>query len=475
MNVQRPVQTLCLVLFMSLFSAGQVPPTDSPAGHQLAGWLAAYDGTKWDVYLEFLQKNFVSPPGRGFQDPAFRDRTGGFDLKKIEEETPTNVTALLQERASDRFAKLTLEVEAAEPHRILKIDVRPVERPAEFSLPPMSESDLIAALRKRLLEETAAGRFSGAVVVAGKGKPIFAEAYGQADREHHIPNTLKTRFSIASMNKMVTAVAIMQLVQAGKLRLDDPLAKYLTSYPNKELAAKVTIGELLTNTGGTGDIWGPEFDRHRLELRTLQDYINLYGNRPLRFEPGSRWEYSNFGFILLGAVIEKVSGESYYDYVREHIYNPAGMTSTGSEPEDQAIPDRSVGYTKMGANDWHPNTANLIYRGTSAGGGYSTVGDLLNFANALRENRLLDARHTALLTTGTIATPFGFDAYGFGVQTINGHQCFGHNGGSSGVNGDLEICQDSSYVVVVLANMDPPAAEKISEFIINRLPVAKPK
>ena len=127
---------------------------------------------------------------------------------------------------------------------------------------------------------------------------------------------------------------MLQLAQAGKLRLADALGKYLTNYPNKELAAKVTIGELLTNTGGTGDIWGPDYDKHRLELRTLQDYINLYGNRPLRFEPGSRWEYSNYGFILLGAVIEKVSGQSYYDYVREHIYVPAGMTSTGSEPED---------------------------------------------------------------------------------------------------------------------------------------------
>ena len=172
------------------------------------------------------------------------------------------MTALVQERAGDGFARLTLEVESPEPHRILKLDIHLVERPAEFALPHLSNLQLVAALRKRLDNEASADRFAGAVLVANQGKTLFAQAYGLADREHKIPNTLQTRFTIASMNKMFTAVATMQLVQAGKLALDDRLEKYLTDYPNKELAAKVTIGELLTNTGGTGDIWGPEYDQH---------------------------------------------------------------------------------------------------------------------------------------------------------------------------------------------------------------------
>jgi D-alanyl-D-alanine carboxypeptidase len=454
-------------------STAQAPQAESPAGQQLSAWLAAYDGADWNAYLQFLQKNCVSPPGPMLKDPMFRDRIGGFDLKKTENETPTTVTALLQEHTSDRFSRLVLQVEASEPHRILSFDMHPVERPAEFALKPMTEAELIAALGKRMQEEVAADKFSGAVLVAKDGKPIFAQAYGLADREHNIPDTLTTRFSIGSMNKMFTGVAVLQLAQAGKLKLDDPLGKYLTNYPNKELAAKVTISELLTNTGGTGDIWGPDYDKHRLELRTLQDYINLYGNRPLRFEPGSRWEYSNYGFILLGAVIEKVSGQSYYDYVREHIYVPAGMTSTASEPEDQTKPNHSIGYTKMGAgmgtDSWHPTTGTLSYRGTSAGGGYSTVGDLLAFANALQENKLLDPQYTKLLTTAKVKNPFGFDAYSFGVQTMNGLQCFGHNGASPGSNGDLEICRDSTYTVIALANIDPPAAEQASQFVINRL------
>jgi D-alanyl-D-alanine carboxypeptidase len=475
MNFTRLVQTVCLVLLMSSLSAAQQPATETPAGRQFAGWLAAYDSTNWDAYLKFLQTNFVTPPGRGFQDPALRDRSGGFDLKKIELESATKVTALVQERAGDGFARLNVEVEPAEPHRIVRLEVNLIERPVEFALPRMSDQQLVGALRERLGKEAAADSFAGAVLVAHQGKPIFAQAYGLADREHNIPNTLKTRFSLASMNKMFTAVATLQLIQEGKLALDDLLGRYLTDYPNRELAAKVTIGELLANTGGTGDIWGPEFDKHCLELRTPQDYINLYGQRALRFEPGSRWEYSNYGFILLGAVIEKVSGESYSSYVREHVYIPAGMAATGSGTEDKAIVNRSIGYTKMGAPHWIPNTDRPAFIETPAGGGSSTVGDLLRFADALRENKLLDAHYTNLLTTGSVVTPFGFDGYGFGVQTINGNTCFGHNGSSRGVNGDLEMCLDSSYTVVALANVDPPAAEQVTQFIIGRLSATKPK
>jgi len=472
----RLVQTFCFVLFISLFSAAHIPRTTTPSGHQLERWLAAFDGADWDAYLEFLQKNFVSQAEPMFKDKVFHDRTGGFDLKKIEEETPVKVTALLQEHDSDQMARIVVEVEAAEPHHILRLQMQPIARPPELALPHLNEIELIRILRKRLEVEVGSDKFAGAVLVARDGKPIFEQAYGLADREHNIPNTLKTRFRIGSMNKMFTAVATLQLVQAGKLKLDDPLGKYLTDYPNKEVASKVTISQLLSHTGGTGDFFGPEFDKHRLELRTHEDYVKLYGSRAPRFEPGSRWEYSNYGFLILGAVIDKVSGQNYYDYVRDHVYNPAGMASTGSEPEDQVVSDRSVGYTKVGANNLHPNTNFLPYRGASAGGGYTTVGDLLNFANALRENKLLNAHYTELLTTGKVETPGGGHyAYGFGDRVMNGSRCFGHSGGSPGMNGDLELCLGPGYIVALLANMDPPAAQRISEFVINRLPAEKPK
>jgi D-alanyl-D-alanine carboxypeptidase len=462
--------SLVLLLFIGFVYAAEIQFPDTPAGHQTAAWLEAFNTGNRESYRDFLQKNFPSRLQNLDQEMGFREMTGGFELRKVEESTPTKLVALVQERSSDQFGRLSLEVEAAEPHRIANLDLRAMARPAEFSLPRMSESELIAALRKNLEEDAATDRFAGSVLVAKSGKPVFAQAYGLADRERKAPNILKTRFRIGSMNKMFTATATLQLAQAGKLGLDDPLGKYLTDYPNKDIATKVTIKQLLTHTGGTGDIFGPEFEAHRLELRTLQDYVKLYGNRSPQFEPGSRWEYSNYGFVLLGLVIDKVSGQSYYDYIREHIYEPAGMTSSGSEPEDQAVEDRSIGYTKMGGGQWHPNTDTLPYRGTSAGGGYSTVEDLLRFANALQNHKLLNAEYTELLTTGKVDTPRGRYGYGFGDQTINGTRCFGHGGGAPGMNGDLEICPGPGYVIAVLANMDPPAAGRVSDFIANRLP-----
>jgi D-alanyl-D-alanine carboxypeptidase len=200
--------------------------------------------------------------------------------------------------------------------------------------------------------------------------------------------------------------------------------------------------------------------------------VNLYGKRGLEFTPGSRWEYSNYGFLLLGVVVERVSGKSYYDYVSEKVYAPAGMTSTGSLSEDENVASRSIGYTAMGGGDLHPNTDTLPYRGTSAGGGYSTVEDLQRFAAALLDHKLLNAEYTDLLTTGKVETPGrGKYAFGFSDQGAeSGARHFGHGGGAPGMNGDLQIYPQSGYVIAVLSNLDPPAASRVSDFIGNRLP-----
>jgi D-alanyl-D-alanine carboxypeptidase len=341
------------------------------------------------------------------------------------------------------------------------------ETPAEFAVARLSEAELVSALGAELDEQAAAGRFAGTVLLAKDGEPIFTGEYGLADRESGVENTLQTRFRNGSMNKMFTAVAVLTLAQAGKLSLDDPIGKYLTDYPNQMLASKVTIHNLLTHTGGTGDVFGPKYAAHRLELRTHEDYVD----RDLEFEPGARWMYSNYGFVLLGRIIEKVSGQSYYDYVRAHVYEPAGMTSTGSVPEDENVPNRSVGYMRAPGGRVVPNTDTLPYRGMAAGGGYTTVGDLLRFANALTNHTLLDVRYAQLLTTGKVDAGGGRYAYGFEERIVDGVKSIGHGGGAPGMNGDLRIFPDSGYVVAVLSNLDPPAAQRISDFIGNRLPI----
>src|SRR5580700_5486988 len=449
-----------------------VPKT--PAGEQFSAWFAAFNSGE-RAQLESFRSHFLKPEEHKVDGAfAFRQQVGGFDLKKIEESGPTKLSVLVEERNSDQFARITIEVEAAAPHHVTHLELRAIDRPAEFALPRLSQPDLVAALRAKLEKDSAADKFAGAVLLAKDGKPIFTGAYGMADREKKNPNTLTTKFRIGSMNKMFTAVSILQLVQAGKISLSDPVGKYLTDYPNKDIATKVTIYQLLTHTGGTGDFFGPQFDAHRLELKTLQDYIKLYGERGPEFEPGSRWEYSNYGFLMLGVVVERVTGKSYYDYVSENIYAPAGMTSTGSFSEDQKVPDRSIGYTQFDGEALHPNTDTLPYRGTSAGGGYCTVEDFLRFANALADHKLLNAQNTELLTTGKVDTPRG-SKYAFGFMDNEAGtpmRHFGHGGGAPGMNGELQIFPQTGYVVIVLSNLDPPAASRVSDFIVNRLPAS---
>ena len=444
-----------------------------PSTHQFLAWLAAFNSGDRAQYLRFLQNNFPNRVSSLNQDMEFRANTGGFEFKKLEQASPTRAGGLLQERDSDQFARFTLEAEATLPHRIVSLGLMAIPRPAAFPVPRLTESQAIAAVKALLDKDTAADRFSGAVLVAKNGRTIFSGAYGLADREKKIPNTLNTRFRIGSMNKMFTAVSVLQLVEAGKIKLTDPVGKYITDYPNQEIATKVTIHQLLTHTGGTGDIFGPEFDTHRLQLRTLNDYAALYGKRGPQFAPGSRWAYSNYGMVLAGVVIERVTHQSYYDYVQEHVYKPAGMTSSGSLPEDQAVPNRSVGYMRSDSGGWKPNTDTLPYRGTSAGGGYSTVGDLVRFATALLSHKLLNASYTDLLITGKVATGRGPGKYAYGFEDErdkNGNGYVGHGGGAPGMNGELRIYPKSGYIVAVLANLDPPAAQQISEFLDSRQP-----
>jgi D-alanyl-D-alanine carboxypeptidase len=344
--------------------------------------------------------------------------------------------------------------------------------PAQAQVPP----DVQQEIERR----ATADEFSGAVLIAKDGKAIFEGAYGNANRERKTKNTLDTRFRFGSMGKMFTAVAALQLVQSGKLELAAPLGKYLPDYPNKEVAA-VTIEQLLTHTGGTGDIFSPEYFDHRDQVRTHEDYLKLFGGRGVRNTPDARWDYSNYGMILLGRVIEVASGQSYYDYTRTHVFEPLGMNGTGNEPEGTHVPQLSTGYTHMGARPGPPgplraNTDTLPYRGTAAGGGYSTVGDLLKFGNGLTTHRLLDAAHTEMLFKPRVRTARDGreQALGLSVRTLpDGSSIVGHGGGAPGMNGELMYLPKSGYLVVVLANLDPPVATEIADFITEHLPAAR--
>ena len=305
---------------------------------------------------------------------------------------------------------------------------------------PISQAELVQRMRTSLDSLAKSGEFSGVVLLAKNGVPAFQHAYGMADRERRVANTPETAFNLGSINKVFTQIAILQLRAAGKLDLDSTLAVYWPEYPNKEVARRVTIRQLMRHTSGIGgNVFDPPAGGKRNDIRSLGDYLPLFVNQPLQFEPGTRNAYSNAGYVVLGLLIERLSGNDYYTYVGEHIFKPAGMTRTGSFFVDSLPPNTAIGYTR-GDEDaplstpLRANSRDLPGRGSSAGGGYSTAQDLLRFLQALSEQRI----------------PNGLPAV------------LGIAGGSGGMNAIVEGELPGGYDLIVLANLDPPAAERVA-------------
>jgi CubicO group peptidase (beta-lactamase class C family) len=317
---------------------------------------------------------------------------------------------------------------------------QPTAAPAANRPAAVSREELVRRLTFSVDSLAKLGQFSGVVVLSKNGVPVYQSAQGLADRERSMANNLETAFNLGSINKIFTQIAIRQLADSGKIDVDSTLAKYWPDYPNKDVARRVTIRQLLRHSSGIGgNIFAAPSGGRRHDIRRLQDYLALFVNEPLQFEPGTKQAYSNAGYVVLGLLVERLSGEGYYSYVRKHIYDPAGMTRTGSFAVDSLPPNTAIGYTR-GDEDAppnapvHRNTEELPGRGSSAGGGYSTAGDLLRFVKALREHRI----------------PSGPPA-GVGIA-----------GGSGGMNAVVEGDLPGGYDLVVLANLDPPAAERVS-------------
>lgn len=300
-------------------------------------------------------------------------------------------------------------------------------------------------MREALAAVLAAAHISGVALVARDGHELYAHAYGLANRATHTKNRLDTQFNLASVGKMFTGVAVAQLVERGRLRFSDPVGRYIPGLPRR-IGRQVTIGELLDHTSGLGDYFAdPGYDTRRTRLRTLSAYLPLIEREQLAFTPGTRFSYSNSGFILAGLVVEHVSGEAFPAYLRQHVWGPAGMRHTTCSGGPR--PGRAIGYTDYGTT----NTATLPPNGTSAGGCYSTVGDLLRFANALLRHRLLDAATTRLVTSSHVDAPGGGYGYGFGIRGGT----LWHNGGAPGVATEVDIDPRTGLVAIVLQNRDP--------------------
>jgi len=323
----------------------------------------------------------------------------------------------------------------------------------------MCRHEQISAWMKDYLERLGkADAFSGAVLLARGDKVLFAEARGLASRAWNQPNRLDTKFNLGSMNKMFTSIAVAQLVEGNKVSLDDTIARHLPDYPNAEVAKKVTVRHLLTHTSGLADYFNDNFMKaSRDRFRAIADYFPLFAKEPHQFEPGAKFRYSNAGFMVLGAIVQKASGMDYFDYVREHIYRPCGMVNTDAYELDTDVPNLAVGYVrgedeKSGKPEVKNNVFLHVIKGGPAGGGYSTVEDLHRFASALREGKLVRPETLRQWTTPGEKSP----DYAFGFQIFHREdpKVIGHSGGFPGISSVLCVDLDGGTTLTALSNMD---------------------
>lgn len=319
-----------------------------------------------------------------------------------------------------------------------------------------------------------AGRdeFAGAIAIARGGTIQHSQAFGEQGPGRG-STTPETPHNIGSMSKMFTAVAIGQLVDAGRLSFDDPVSRHLPGLPPD--VGRATIAQLLDHSAGLGDFFRIENRETIRSARTARDLLGIAVAGGLRFEPGTRRAYSNSGFVVLGAVIEQLSGRSYDDYVRERILSAAGMTRTSlEEPAQAATPMTRLSLQPGARPQAGRRPAPVIGGGRSspAGGAYSTAEDLVRFAAALLGNRLTRPETTAALLRGVGSPlrpdPRGGEAggygFGFNLWEVNGVRFAGHGGGTPGVNAELSIDLASGTAIAAVSHYDPPSASQVTAF-----------
>jgi len=343
--------------------------------------------------------------------------------------------------------------------------------------------DIAVAVKRVVGQAAAENRFSGVVLVAHGNDVHFAQSYNLACRRFGVPNQIDTRFDVASLGKMFTGVAIGQLVERGFLAFDAPVSRYLPDYP-PDVAERVTLHHLLTHTSGLGSIFDGGWDvASRAHYRNIQDLLPYFQDRPLLFEPGTRWEYSNAGYIVLGAVIEAVTCKPYFGYIREHIFAPASMQDTDPYSLDEDIPNLAYAASRLDPDD-HEDAEprwNNVFRhwvvSTPAGCVYSTVSDIFRFAQALRHGGLVSPDMLSVLTETTVPTgqrAGQFYAYGFYVDDAGETKTFGHAGTVPGYQAWLDIYPSLDYTVVVLSNFDHPASRDVAWFVRDHFAATSP-
>ncbi len=412
--------------------------------------VAAVNGGSADGWEAFAQERFVpellSKTSRDVRAGLYRqivDRFGTIAIGGVMRQGP-DAPLRMNIKGSKASGVIVLEMDEGTPRRIVDLRVDDAEPAAgDRAAVPIDASKTSDEIDRRLdayfTGLAAADQFSGVALVARNGVPVFFKAYGLADREKKIPNSIRTRFNLGSINKIFTQVAIRQLVAAGKLSMTDTLGKFFPDYPQAASRA-ATVEQLLTHRAGLSDFFGARFDSApKSQFGSNADYFAFVSSLPPAFAPGERNQYCNGCYIALGAIVEKVSGMPYEKYVAEHVFARAEMTSTGYLRSDRPAADIAQGYSRRGGDGgWRNNVEMHGVSGSAAGGGYSTALDLLTFVKAVRAGKFAGSNPD-----------------------------IGIGGGAPGINAMVEA--RGEWTVIVLANLDPPAASQPAMAIAGAL------
>lgn len=408
--------------------------------------------------------------------------SGGLTVLSSAPQGDRMVESIVRTKNGGKFGKLVVFTSKAEPGKISDIFLLAARDPANVKAEAwptgaLPLSRIAGEIEKHAASLSAEDSFSGVVLVAKGDRIIVNRAYGLADQEWKAPNRTDTLFHMASVGKMFTAAAVLKLAGEGKLSLDDSLAKWVPEYPHAE-AAKITLRHLLTHSAGIG-----EWDGRQVRGEHSGAELAATMTQPLQFEPGARFNYSNAGFVLLQAVVEKATGKSFADALKQLVFAPAGMKRTALWPVTAIVPNRATGYLRpeddpLGLGPRYSNAQFLGYGANGSGGEYSTAADMLAFNRAIATDRLLGPEMTEQMLTPRMdfAGAQRPSKYGYGVDlgTCSGHVTFGHGGGgpNSGVSSVDYYVRDGDWSIIVLSNYDPPAAEdlaySICEFVAGR-------
>ena len=289
-------------------------------------------------------------------------------------------------------------------------------------------------------------QFSGSVLVAKNGEVLYSNAFGEANKDHHVKNTLQTKYNIGSAGKIFTGISIMQLTENGKLEVTDQVIKHLEDFPYGD---QITIHNLLTHTSGMGNYFAhPEFLSRMFHIRSVSDALPLIYDQKLMFEaPGEQYTYSNSGIVVLGAIIEKVSGQSYREYIKDNILNPLDMNDTDINYLNEIEENRASGYMKSPSGVFNSNIF-MVPPANADGGIESTVEDLLKLDKALYGDKLLSEE-----SREKMFTPFMENySYCWRIEEKYGNKVTWHSGGAPGVSATFKRFIDDRYTFIVLSN-----------------------